>query len=57
MWNGRWSKELDTLYDKYYILFGIEPDCEPGFDPDNISYNEYIRKLRRSILIRKPIEL
>lgn len=56
MWNGRWSAELDALYDKYYILFGIEPDCDTDFDFDDISYNEFVRKLRRSILTRKPIE-
>lgn len=57
MWNGRWSRELDALYDKYYILFGMEPDCGTDFDFDDISYNEYVRKIRRSILLMKPIEI
>lgn len=57
MWNGRWSRELDVLYEKYYALFGTEPDCETDFDFDSISYREYVQKLRRSILLMKPIEL
>lgn len=57
MWNGRWSKELDVLYDQYYILFGIEPDCGMDFNFDDISYSEYVRRLRRSILLKKQIEL
>lgn len=50
MWMGRWSKELSVMYDCYYELFGVEPDCYGQIDYDGISYNDFKRCLKKSIL-------
>lgn len=57
MWNGRWSKELSVLYDKYYEIFSEEPDCDCDINFDNISYNGYVQELRKSILLKRQLKL
>lgn len=53
MWNGRWSRELDSLYEMYISLFGTEPDCDledmAGIDFDAVSYQDFKKKIVRSI--------
>lgn len=53
MWDGKWSNELDKLYNTYINLFGTEPDCDMEeigkVDFDNMSYNEFKSKIIRSI--------
>lgn len=56
MWNGRWSRELDSLYDIYYSFFGIEPDCETGISFDDLSYNEFVKLIKKSIMQKKPLQ-
>lgn len=60
MWNGRWSRELDSLYQLYEELFGQEPDCEleetAGVDFDTLSYQEFKKKLLRSVTLRQRIK-
>jgi hypothetical protein len=50
MWNGRWSKELDSLYEMYCSMFASEPDCEIDMNFDSLSYNEYSALLKKCIL-------
>lgn len=57
MWNGRWSRELSVLYDKYYEIFAQEPDCGCDIDFDDISYNEYVQELKKSILLKRELRL
>ena len=57
MWTGKWSRELSVLYDDYYDLFEIEPDCDleaaSGIDFDTISYNDFKARVIRSIITRQ----
>lgn len=59
MWTGKWSRELSLLYDNYYDLFGIEPDCDLEYtsevDYDSISYNDFKGKILRSVTTRQRI--
>ncbi len=57
MWNGRWGKELDILYDIYYNIFGIEPDCDTDADFDAISYNQFKDLIKKSIVTGTRINL
>ncbi len=57
MWMGKWTKELDRLYDRYISIFGIEPDCDTDVDLDDISYNSYISAIIKSLVTRKNISL
>lgn len=56
MWNGRWSRELDSLYDIYISMFGIEPDCETDIDFDDLSYNNYVALIKKHLMLRKKIQ-
>lgn len=60
MWNGRWSRELDSLYEMYYDLFETEPDCDleetEDIDYDRISYREFRDRIMRSITRRQRIK-
>lgn len=60
MWNGRWSRELDSLYEMYYDLFNIEPDCDlevlTGIDFDAVSYQDFKKKIIRSVTTRQRIK-
>ncbi len=60
MWSGKWSSEFSLLYDNYYDLFGIEPDCDlennANIDFDSISYNDFKQKIIHSITTRQRIQ-
>ncbi len=59
MWNGKWNKELNLLYETYFDLFESEPDCDleetAQIDFDSISYNDFKNKIVRSIAIGQPL--
>lgn len=59
MWNGKWNKELDTLYELYYNIFEIEPDCDMDIDIDfdTVSYNTFRDAIKRSIISKSRITL
>lgn len=57
MWLGKWTKELSALYDLYWELFDIEPDCYDTVDYDNISYNQFVRLVKQCILTEKPLDI
>lgn len=56
MWEGKWSKELNGLYEAYFCIFNKEPDCENEIDFDTVSYTEYVQLLKKCVLFRKPFE-
>ena len=57
MWMGKWTKELDRLYDRYIDVFGIEPDCYIKADLDDVSYNAFKAAIIKSLVSRKEISL
>lgn len=57
MWMGKWTKELDRLYERYISIFGIEPDCDTDADLDDISYNVFISAIVKSLVTRIKISL
>lgn len=38
------------MYDSYYELFGLEPDCYEQIDYDALSYNDFVLCLKTSIV-------
>lgn len=50
MWLGRWSKELSMLYEGYLEVFDREPDCYEEIDYDGISYNDFVKCLKKSVV-------
>lgn len=57
MWLGKWTKELDRLYERYIGIFGIEPDCDTDVDLDYISYNIFVSAIVKSLITREKISL
>lgn len=54
---GKWTKELDRLYERYISIFDIEPDCDTDADLDDISYNVFVSAIVKSLVTRKKISL
>lgn len=57
MWNGRWSKELNALYEVYIDFFGTEPDLDTEVDFDTISYIQFRDAIIKSLISKKQIRL
>lgn len=57
MWMGKWTKELDRLYERYIDIFNHEPDCYTEIDFDNVSYNAFKSAILKSLVTRKEITL
>lgn len=50
MWMGKWNREISKLYDDYYDMFGIEPDCYDEIDYDDLSYKCFVKLIKKSVL-------
>ncbi len=57
MWTGKWTKELDRMYERYLFIFNVEPDCDTDADLDDVSYNAFVSAIARSIVTHKKISL
>lgn len=57
MWTGKWTRELDRLYERYIYIFNVEPDCDTDANLDDVSYNAFLSAIVRSIITRKKISL
>lgn len=57
MWMGKWTKELDTLYERYIDIFDVEPDCDTEADLDDVSYNAFKAAIMKSLITRNHIFL
>lgn len=55
MWHGKMTKELETLYDSYYEIFGVEPDGYMDVDYGQADYDDYVRDIKMAI--KKKMEL
>ena len=56
MWNGIWTKELDTLYDAYMEKFdGALPDGYDELNYDYIPCDEFIQYMK--ICIETGLEM
>lgn len=57
MWAGKWTKELDKLYERYIDIFDIEPDCDTDADLDDVSYNTFKSTVMKSIITQSHLSL
>lgn len=55
MYYGKMTEELDELYDAYYALFGVEPDCheELEYDDSEEDYKDYVEDIKRALKEKK----
>lgn len=49
MWEGEMTQELKELYDEYERLFGCYPDEYIDFYVSELSYDEYVEKIKYCI--------
>ena len=50
MWNGKWTEELDKLYDKYMERFGgALPDGYDELNYDAMSYENFVGYMKECI--------
>ena len=57
MWMGKWTKELDKLFERYIDIFDIEPDCDTEANLDDVSYKAFKSAIIKSLITRKNISL
>lgn len=57
MWMGKWTTELDKLYERYIDIFGIEPDCDTDADLDDVSYNAFRSAVMKSLITQSHLSL
>ena len=55
MWYGQMTQELDTLYDEYYDIFGVEPDGYMELEYGKSSYKEYVSDIKKAIKEKKEL--
>lgn len=55
MWYGEMTQELDTLYDEYYDIFGVEPDGYMELEYGKNSYKDYVSDLKKAIKEKKEL--
>jgi len=49
------TQELDTLYDEYYDIFGVEPDGYMELEYGKSSYKEYVSDIKKAIKEKKEL--
>lgn len=55
MWEGKWNRKLELLYDLYIDKFNQEPDINEDMKLDDVSYNQWISMIKKSIIMGKPL--
>ena len=55
MYNGKITKELNELYDKYYIKFGCYPDDYDDIDYFEDTYNDFVKDIKECL--KKNVEI
>ena len=57
MWKGKYTKELDELYDKYEELFpNSYPDEYEEIEYHGMTYDEYVGYIKECIKQKKEME-
>ncbi|KAA3383956.1 hypothetical protein F1904_11935 [Akkermansia muciniphila] len=50
MWNGKWTKELEGLYDEYAAMWdGMEPDEYEEILYDVMTYEEFVGYIKECL--------
>lgn len=50
MWNGKWTKELEALYDAYAAMWdGMEPDEYEEIYYDAMTYEEFVGYIKECL--------
>lgn len=50
MWNGKWTKELEGLYDEYAAMWGgMEPDGYEEIYYDAMTYEEFVGYIEKCL--------
>lgn len=55
MWEGKFTKELDELCDRYHEKFGGEPDEYDELCYEAMTYEEFVGYIREAL--RQDVEL
>lgn len=54
MWTGKWTNELDALYDKYFEMFdGYYPDDYDEILYDAMTYEEFVGYIKQCLKSKK----
>ena len=54
-WNGKWTEELEKVYDEYFDIFNCTPDGYVDCFPNTFPYDVWLDICKLAVMMKKQI--